>query len=115
MQPRLGTFVFDTLFENITDDLVRAARDSIEDSFKYWLPYVELNNLLIRADRQRGYLHYSFDVSITTLGANVVINMLLDEGTVLDIQVVTEADNEVNSGFALVPISSAPVTSPGSY
>ena len=42
--------------------------------------------------------------------------MLLNEDTVLDIQVQTDvADDAVSAAFTLVPISSAPVTSPGTY
>jgi phage baseplate assembly protein W len=114
MQPTLGTGLFDVLFENLTNEVVAEAQESIRDNLAFWLPYVNLNNLSIREDRQRGYLHFSFDISIETLGANVVINMLLDGDTVLDIQVEEEVD-AIGGVTQLVPISSAPVTSPGTY
>jgi len=116
MQPNLGTDIFDTLFENLTDQTLTGLEQSIRNDFRYWLPYATLNNLMVTQDRVLNRFSIKFDVSVTTLGANIIINVLLDEETILQIDTEeTAVTNTAQQSFQLVPISSAPVTSPGTY
>ena len=116
MQPNLGTDIFDTLFENLTDQTLTGLEQSIRNDFQYWLPYATLNNLMVTQDRVLNRFSIKFDVSVTTLGANIIINVLLDEETILQIDTEeTAVTNPAQQSFQLVPISSAPVTSPGTY
>jgi phage baseplate assembly protein W len=116
MQPNLGTDVFDTLFENLTNQTLSVLEQSIKNDFRYWLPYATLNNVLVSENRDLARLHIKFDVSVTTLGANIIINVLLDEEAILQIDTEeTAIAGTAQQSFQLVPISSAPVTSPGAY
>jgi phage baseplate assembly protein W len=116
MQPNLGTDIFDTLFENLTDQTLTGLEQSIRNDFQYWLPYATLNNLMVTQDRVLNRFNIKFDVSVTTLGANIIINVLLDEEAILQIDTEeTAIAGTAQQSFQLVPISSAPVTSPGTY
>jgi hypothetical protein len=71
---------------------------------------------MVTQDRVLNRFNIKFDVSVTTLGANIIINVLLDEETILQIDTEeTAVPNTAQQSFQLVPISSAPVTSPGAY
>ena len=47
MQPEFGCDLRNTLFENITTDLVETVEDRIRSNFNYWLPYIFINTLNI--------------------------------------------------------------------
>jgi phage baseplate assembly protein W len=116
MQPNLGTNIFNFLFENLTNEALETLQESIEDDFEYWLPYATLNNLMITEDRALNRFNIRFDVAVTTIRANIIINVLLDEETILQIDVDdTETDDLAQDALQLVPISSATVTSLGTY
>jgi len=116
MQPNLGTNIFNFLFENLTNEALETLQESIEDDFEYWLPYATLNNLMVTEDRALNRFNIRFDVAVTTIRANIIINVLLDEETILQIDVDdTETDDLAQDALQLVPISSATVTSLGTY
>ena len=116
MQPNLGTNIFDFLFENLTNEALETLQESIEDDFEYWLPYATLNNLIVTEDRAFNRFNIRFEVAVTTIRANIIINVLLDEETILQIDVEdTETDDLAQDALQLVPISSATVTSLGTY
>ena len=47
MQPDFGCDLRNTLFENITEDLITKLEDRIKSSFDYWLPYIFINKLVV--------------------------------------------------------------------
>ena len=47
MQPDFGCDLRNTVFENITDDLITKIQDTITQNFDYWLPYIFINNLAV--------------------------------------------------------------------
>ena len=46
-QPRLGTNLRRYLFEQYTEDMVLSVGNEILDTFKFWLPFVEVKDLQI--------------------------------------------------------------------
>ena len=47
MQPEFGCDLRNTLFENITDELVLDIENRIRSSFEYWLPYIFIRELVV--------------------------------------------------------------------
>ena len=82
---------------------------SIIDDFAFWLPYVSLEDLQVVADRVTGTLAIRFDVVVTTLRANIRINVLIDSQQQI-LAVDTEVTDAVGTVGELVPISSAPIS-----
>ena len=51
MNPTLGLNLDEFLFENITDDVIYLIREDLESTFKFWIPFVGINNLdIVRND-----------------------------------------------------------------
>ena len=55
MQPNIGLNLRDYLFEQITHELISDIQTSIMDTFKYWLPFVSVENIIVDTiDSQNG-------------------------------------------------------------
>jgi len=54
MQPTLGVQLHKFLFEQITIGIIDEIKMSISDSFKQWLPYVIINNLIVQEEETTG-------------------------------------------------------------
>ena len=50
MQPRLGTRLKRFLFEQFTEDTIIAVQNEIIDTFKRWLPFVEIREINVSMD-----------------------------------------------------------------
>jgi phage baseplate assembly protein W len=50
MNPSLGLNLDEFLFENITEDVIYLIREDLQSTFKFWLPFVGLNDLDISSD-----------------------------------------------------------------
>lgn len=48
MQPLFGTTIQDSLFEQNTEDLQTAIKDSITEAIDFWLPYITINQLSVK-------------------------------------------------------------------
>ena len=49
MEPFFGTDVYDSLFNNITEETLSNIRSSISDAIDFWMPYVTINKLTANA------------------------------------------------------------------
>jgi len=49
-QPKLGTNLRKYLFEQYTEDIVLSVGNEILDTFKFWLPFVEIKDLHVNMD-----------------------------------------------------------------
>ena len=49
MEPFFGTDVYDSLFNNITDDTLSNIKSSIAAAIDFWMPYVSINKLTATA------------------------------------------------------------------
>jgi len=79
MQPNFGTDIKSVLFENNTSDIQAILEDSIMEDVEYWLPYVKLTDTKVIPSADRHSLNIQLSFSITTIGTNIVINILASE------------------------------------
>ena len=98
MQPNFGTNIRSVLFENNTSVIRDILVDSIEEDIKYWLPYVNLTDIDVKPSADRHSLNVRLSFFITTIGANLVINILASENefTVTEVEediVLTQVDS----------------------
>jgi phage baseplate assembly protein W len=49
MEPYFGTDVYDSLFNNITPDVLSNIKTSISEAIDFWMPYVSITNLTATA------------------------------------------------------------------
>tara|TARA_R110002096_G_scaffold302406_1_gene497324 strand:- start:253 stop:816 length:564 start_codon:yes stop_codon:yes gene_type:complete len=92
MQPSLGTSIKKVLFENNTSDMRDILQSTIEDDISKWLPYVKLTSLDIASSSDMYSIDIKLYFKITTIGANIVINILANENE-FQVTDVTEAAN----------------------
>ena len=79
MQPNFGTNIRSVLFENNTNDIRAILQDTIQEDIEYWLPYVNLTNLDVTPSADMHSLNIRLYFKITSIGANVVINIFANE------------------------------------
>ena len=68
MQPNLGMNIRRFLFEQITDDTEIEIENDIVDTFSRWLPFVQLNDILIdlkNQDRNQIKIEVKFNIANT--------------------------------------------------
>ena len=91
MQPNFGTNIKSVLFENNTTDIRDILQDTIQEDIEHWLPYVELTNLEVTPSADMHSLNIRLYFKITSIGANVVINIFANENAFQ----VTSVDDEM--------------------
>jgi len=64
MQPDFGCDLRNTLFENITEDLITKIEDRIKSNFDYWLPYIFINELSIIPSEDQNRIYVSLTISL---------------------------------------------------
>lgn len=64
MQPDFGCDLRNTLFENITEDLLVQLEDRIKSNFDYWLPYIFINELSIVPSEDQNRIYVSLTISL---------------------------------------------------
>ena len=76
LQPILGINLRQYMFEQVSDDLVFKIQNSILDTFKLWLPFVEVNDIQIKT--------YDDDplVGVNEIRVNILFNIKQDPNTV---------------------------------
>lgn len=84
MQPRLGTKIYDYLFENLYPGIEDDVRGSLLADINYWLPYIIINRISVDIKDDRGnYVHLmkvGIDFQVTEAGANTQITFTLGSG-----------------------------------
>jgi len=93
MQPNFGTNLRRTLFNQNTEDLQTAVDIVIREAITYWLPYIELVDLIISRDVDRYIFSVKIVYRVTNFPAEQVINVLLSENTIQVIPVVASTTN----------------------
>ena len=81
MQPNFGTRIRQVLFDQSTPDIEQRLKDTLTEDVEFWLPYISINNIELSADQDQYTLNIRLSFRITTIGANLVINVLLNENT----------------------------------
>ena len=64
MLPTFGCDLKRSLFENITQQLTDSIENRIKTSFAYWLPYIFINELSVRANEDRNMIQISLLISL---------------------------------------------------
>ena len=57
MNPTLGLNLDEFLFENITEDVIYLIKEDLESTFKFWLPFIGLNDIDVIADESKNLIH----------------------------------------------------------
>ena len=93
MQPNFGTDIYDSIFEQNTDVLADTLESSLQDDINFWLPYITLLNVdVFRDARYENTLHIQIGFRVTNVGANLVINVLAQENTIIVSQATPQVD-----------------------
>ncbi len=79
MQPNFGTNIYDTLFQNNVADLRLTLKDSLIEDIEYWLPYINVNDVVISSSTDMHTLSIMLNFTITNIGSEMVINILASE------------------------------------
>jgi phage baseplate assembly protein W len=93
MQPNFGTNIYDSIFEQNTDILSDNLQSSLQDDINFWLPYITLLNVdVFRNAQYENTLHIQIGFRVTNVGANLVINVLAQENTIIVSQATPQID-----------------------
>ena len=79
MQPDFGTDVYDSLFEQSTDDLETVIQDGLNEDIAFWLPYIEVENIFVNRNVDFHSISISLEFKVTSQGANKVIKILVND------------------------------------
>tara|TARA_A100001201_G_scaffold123255_1_gene107128 strand:+ start:59 stop:679 length:621 start_codon:yes stop_codon:yes gene_type:complete len=101
LQPNFGTNIRTVLFDNNTTQIRKKLKDSLAQDITYWLPYIKLRGISVTSSEDMHSLNIRLVVSITSVGANVVINILANENTLIASEVPLAPEEE-----ALVQVDS---------
>ena len=96
MQPEFGTNIRTVLFDNNTIQIRKKLKDTIAQDIAYWLPYIKLRGIGVDSDVIGHTINIRLVCEITTIGANVVINVLATENTFTAAEVpITTAEEQL--------------------
>ena len=79
MQPNFGTDIYDTLFQNNVEDLRLTLKDSLIQDIEYWLPYINVNDVVISSSTDMHTVSIVLKFTITNIGSELGINILASE------------------------------------
>ena len=80
MQPGIGMGLKRFLFEQFTDESRIEIENEIIDTFKFWLPFVEIKKLIINMDED-------YDIGRNKLNVDITFNINKDPNTLASVQV----------------------------
>lgn len=89
MQPNFGTNIQNILFEQNTDTAANILEASLNTDISFWLPYITVKSIDILQDRDRYTFLIRLTFSVTTIGANIIINILANENQISIIETPT--------------------------
>ncbi|NDA10574.1 MAG: hypothetical protein EBZ07_06990 [Verrucomicrobia bacterium] len=64
MQPTFGCDLRRSLFENLTTTLIESLDAKIRSSFDYWLPYININELVLTPNEDKNILTIKLVISL---------------------------------------------------
>jgi|TARA_R100000084_G_scaffold108602_2_gene71704 phage baseplate assembly protein W len=96
-QPTLGLNLRKFLFDNITDDTVLAIQDSILDKMEFWLPFVQVNNIIVESEESNRV------VGANELRVKIIFNITQDPTTLDSVTInfssdISESESPTLSG-----------------
>ena len=80
MQPELGLNLRNYMFEQFTDETLLSVQNDIVDTFKVWLPFVEIRDIQVSMDENDS-------IGKNKMGINIVFNITKDPDTLESVQI----------------------------
>ena len=81
MQPQLGMNLRKYLFEQFTDEAVFSIQNDIVDTFKRWLPFVEIQDLQVNMSNRDD------SIGKNTMNVTIVFNITQDPNTLESVSI----------------------------
>tara|TARA_Y100001938_G_scaffold140142_1_gene207929 strand:- start:30 stop:524 length:495 start_codon:yes stop_codon:yes gene_type:complete len=96
-QPELGMNLRQLLFEHITDENLLGIQDAILDKLQFWLPFVEVRNILVLSTEN------TTDIGVNEIRVKIDFNIKQDPNTLDSITLsfdsnISEPESSVSSG-----------------
>ena len=85
MQPELGLNLRSYMFEQVTDETIINIQNDIVDTFKVWLPFVEIQDIQVSANE-------TDDIGRNKLLINIIFNITKDPTSLESVQVEITGD-----------------------
>ena len=85
MQPELGLNLRSYMFEQVTDETIINIQNDIVDTFKVWLPFVEIQDIQVSANETDA-------IGRNKLSINIVFNITKDPTSLESVQVEITGD-----------------------
>jgi len=86
MQPTLGLNLRRLLFEQIGEESVVGVQDSILDTFKFWLPFVEVRDIQILTNED------SVTIGVNEIRVKILFNIIQDPNTLDSVTLNFQSD-----------------------
>ena len=80
MQPNIGLNLRNYMFEQFTDETLLSVQNDIVDTFKVWLPFVEIRDIQVSMDENDS-------IGKNTMSINIVFNITRDPDTLESVQI----------------------------
>ena len=80
MQPNLGLNLRNYMFEQFTDETLLSVQNDIVDTFKVWLPFVEIRDIQVS-------MNENDSIGKNTMSINIVFNITRDPDTLESVQI----------------------------
>ena len=80
MQPNIGLNLRNYMFEQFTDETLLSVQNDIVDTFKVWLPFVEIRDIQVS-------MNENDSIGKNTMSINIVFNITRDPDTLESVQV----------------------------
>ena len=80
MQPNIGLNLRNYMFEQFTDETLLSVQNDIVDTFKVWLPFVEIRDIQVG-------MNENDSIGKNTMSINIVFNITRDPDTLESVQI----------------------------
>ena len=80
MQPNLGLNLRNYMFEQFTDETLLSIQNDIVDTFKTWMPFVEIRDIQVSMDENDS-------IGKNKMSINIVFNITRDPDTLESVQI----------------------------
>jgi phage baseplate assembly protein W len=88
-QPNFGTSILRLVFEQNVAELATILEQELTTDINYWLPYIVIKNIDILQDFDAYNVIIRLTFSVTESGANMVINLLASENSLVIVNTST--------------------------
>ena len=90
MNPTLGLDLKKYLFEQITQEVIIDIEDKIHDTFRFWLPFVDIRKIRVMVTPTDG------DVGVNSITINILFSINRDPNTLDSVRIILNSNGESN-------------------